>query len=67
MDKAFDIFEVLSDGSIVWRAGGICLGPAQVAILEYGQKSSNHFFVMHVPTKEIVAQEYRKIKINGVV
>jgi hypothetical protein len=56
VEREFDIFEVMSDGSAVWRAGGLSLGTVEVTILEFGQKSRHEFFAMHLPTKEIIAR-----------
>src|ERR1700722_12145593 len=51
----------------LWRAGGLSLGTARITILEYGEMSSNYFFAMHIPTKEIVARANRRNAANSSV
>ncbi len=55
MNREYDLFENLSNGGRVWRAA--IVGREEVAKLrELADKSTNQFFAMHLPTKEIVAK-----------
>jgi hypothetical protein len=56
LEIEYDIFEVMPDGGVAWRVGGLSLGTAEVTILELGQRSSNEFFAIHVPSQEIIAR-----------
>ena len=56
MNREYDLFEDLSDGSRVWRAAIVGREAALARLRELADKSTNELFAMHLPTKEIVAK-----------
>ncbi len=56
MDREYDIFEVRSNGDLLWRecVAGLENARSRVAVL--GHQSASHFFATHTPTQEIVAR-----------
>jgi CheY-like chemotaxis protein len=55
MDREYDVFE-LSKGSPVWHSRAKGLLEARAALQQLSRKTQNECFVMHLPTKEIVAR-----------
>jgi len=56
MDRVYDIFECLLDGSRMWRGRVTGMDDANAKLHELADASENEFHVMHTPTKEIVAR-----------
>ena len=56
MDREYDIFEKLPDGSAVWRGFVSGLEPARAKLNELARHSRNEFFAIHTPTKDVVAR-----------
>ena len=56
MDREYDIFEKLPDGTLMWRIVVTGHDNAVSALKRLGAASSNEFQVMHLPTKAIVAR-----------
>jgi hypothetical protein len=56
MNREYDIFERLPDGSVVWRAFVQGLEPARSKLGALASSSKNEFFAIHTPTKDIVVR-----------
>jgi hypothetical protein len=56
MNREYDIFEKLPDGSVLWRAFVQGLEPARAKLGELASSSKNEFFAIHTPTKDIVVR-----------
>ncbi len=56
MERTYDVFEKLSDGSLLWKKAVTGLNEALARLQELGSSSSNEHLVMHLPSKEIVAR-----------
>jgi hypothetical protein len=56
MDRQYDIFEKLPDGSFVWHAFIQGLENARATLKKLSEASPNEFFAIHTPTKETVAR-----------
>jgi|GEM_PF-3223160 len=56
MDRTYDIFEVLPDKSLLWKA--CVLGAQNVAdvMADIGKRTANECFAMNINTKEIIAR-----------
>lgn len=55
MERVYDIFENMPDGSLIWR-GAITGHEAAIHKLqEFAAKSTNEFRLMHVPSKTLIA------------
>ena len=57
MNRDYDIFEKLPDGSSVWREMVVGRENARLKVQRLAKLSSNEFFAIHTPTKEIIARE----------
>jgi hypothetical protein len=57
VNRDYDIFEKLPDGSSVWREMVVGRETARLRIQGLAKLSSNEFFAIHTPTKEIIAHE----------
>ena len=55
MDREYDVFEKLPDGSHIWRAFVKGLIEARARVEELSQSSPNEFYAIHTPSQEIVA------------
>lgn len=55
MDREYDVFEKFPDGSHIWRAFVRGLVDARARVAQLSATSSNEFYAIHTPTKEIVA------------
>ncbi len=56
MDREYDIFEVCTNGDLLWRTCVEGLENAHLKLAELGKRSPNPFFAAHTPTNEIVAR-----------
>lgn len=56
MNRDYDIFEKLPDGTVLWR--GLIHGRelACIKLNELGNHSKNELVAIHMPTKEIIAR-----------
>lgn len=59
MNRDYDIFERLADGSPMWRGCVHGLENARTKLNLLASKSEHEFFAFHTPTSEIV------IRVNG--
>ena len=59
MDREYDIFERLQDGSTLWRDAVHGLENALLKLEEIAKKTTNECFAMHLPTQEIIASAGR--------
>jgi hypothetical protein len=55
VDRNYDIFEILSDGSPIWRGAVHGREDALLKLEEWAKQTKNEVRVMHVPTKSIIA------------
>lgn len=55
MDRSYDIFEMLPDGSPIWRGTADGHENAIQKMLELSAKTANEVRVMHVPTSTVIA------------
>jgi hypothetical protein len=57
MDRTYDIFERLPDGAVLWREAiaGHERALERMKQLAIASQSKKEFFLMHIPTKAIVA------------
>jgi hypothetical protein len=55
MDRAYDVFEILPDGSPLWRATVTVLETAIRALKELAIQTPNEVRVMHLPDQAIIA------------
>ena len=56
MNREYDVFELLPDGAPVWRDHVHGLQNAHQRLAEISKTTKNECFVIHIPTKEIVAR-----------
>ncbi|MGB6481940.1 MAG: hypothetical protein WBE86_00480 [Candidatus Acidiferrales bacterium] len=56
MDRTYDLFGKLSGGSLLWKNKLTGLNEALARLQELGSSSSNEHFVMHLPSKAVVAR-----------
>lgn len=55
MQRSYDIFEVMPDGSLLWRAAVDGHENAIADLKKLAAQTMNEMYVMHVPTKAIIA------------
>ncbi len=55
VDREYDVFEIFPDGTHIWRAFVRGLLEARARVVELSQTSSNEFYAIHTPTKEVVS------------
>ena len=55
MSREYDAFEVLPDGTLMWRATVVGHEDAFQKLKEVAKDSPNEFRLMHVPTKTVIA------------
>lgn len=60
MDREYDVFEIFPDGTHIWRAFVRGLIEARARVAELSETSSNEFYAIHTPSKEIVAGSARR-------
>jgi hypothetical protein len=56
LDREYDIFERLSDGTDLWKDYVRGLEQARRKLQELAAQSKNELYAIHTPTKEIVAR-----------
>jgi hypothetical protein len=56
MDREFDLFEKLPDGSVLWKAVVPGLENALIRLKSFGSISPNEHFAIHTPTQTVVAR-----------
>ena len=54
MNREYDVFECLPDGSVMWRGTALGLMGARTTLLSLAKKSPNEFFAVRIETSEIV-------------
>ncbi|HSS99375.1 MAG TPA: hypothetical protein VLK33_20210 [Terriglobales bacterium] len=55
MERTYDIFEKLPDGSMIWRETINGHEAAIAKLREFAAKTPNEFQVHHLPTKTLIA------------
>ena len=55
MDREYDLFEKLPDGSILWRTVIIGLKNAVAELTRLGSLSNNEHFAIHTPSNTVIA------------
>jgi len=61
MIREYDAFEVLPDGSLMWKATVKGHEDALTKLKEIANGNTNEFRLMHVPTKTVIATINTKI------
>jgi hypothetical protein len=56
VDREYDIFEKMPDGEVTWRGSVRGHEKAIAKLKELSTKSLNEHFVLHLPTKAVVAR-----------
>jgi hypothetical protein len=56
MDREYDLFEILPDGSVLWRAVVPGLENALARLKMLGSLSTNEHFAIHTPTRTVVSR-----------
>ena len=56
MNHEYDVFEKLPDGSARWRDVVVGVEKAKLKAEYWGTLSPNEFYVVHIPTKKIMAR-----------
>lgn len=51
MSREYDAFEVLSDGTLIWKATIVGHEDAIKKLKEVAKNNTNEFRLMHLPTK----------------
>jgi hypothetical protein len=59
MDREYDLFEVIPDGSLVWRDSVTGHEKAIRRLRELVEVTDNEFRVMHLPTGSLIASMKR--------
>jgi hypothetical protein len=57
LSREYDLFERLPDGTSLWRTVVFGLENARTKLHTLAQYSTNEFYAIHIPTKDIVARE----------
>jgi hypothetical protein len=55
MNRVYDAFEVLPNGSLIWRATVTGHEDAIDKLQEVAKGSANEFRLIHLPTKTVIA------------
>jgi hypothetical protein len=55
MDREYDLFEVLSDGAVLWRQMATGRDNAVRKLAELSKQTSHEIRVMHIPTNTLIA------------
>jgi hypothetical protein len=56
LNREYDIFERLPDGTILWKDFVVGLEQTRNKLQELAALSKNEYYAIHTPTKEIVAR-----------
>lgn len=56
MEREYDLFERLPDGSPVWRGNASGLPNVRLKLQELATTTANECYAIHLPTKEVVAR-----------
>lgn len=56
MEREYELFELLADGSPMWRGHVSGLRDVRLKLQEIAKTTANECFAMYLPTKEIVAR-----------
>jgi hypothetical protein len=56
MDREYDLFEKLPDGSILWRTVIIGLENTIAGLKKLGSLSPNEHFAIHTPSNTVIAR-----------
>jgi hypothetical protein len=54
MNREYELFEKLPDGSPIWRGNVTGLANVSAQLAEIAKETENECFAMYLPTKEIV-------------
>src|ERR1700693_1213191 len=54
VDREYDIFECLQDGSVVWQTRICGLPSTRLKIDELAKSTGKEYFAMYLPTQEVV-------------
>jgi hypothetical protein len=65
MDRAYDVFEVLSDGVSIWRATIYGEEDAIRKLDELAKGQSNEFRLIHRPTLTVIASRNGRKSFNA--
>jgi hypothetical protein len=60
MDRHYDIFEVMPDGTTVWKSAAAGHELAIIQMKALASKTKNEIRVMHLPTNSVVATLKRR-------
>jgi hypothetical protein len=60
VDREYDIFEKFPDGTHIWRAYVRGLIEARARVAQLSETSTNEFYAIHTPTKEVVANSAKR-------
>jgi hypothetical protein len=55
MNRVYDAFEVLPNGTLIWRATVTGHEDAVKKLEQLAKDSQNEFRLMHIPTKTVIA------------
>jgi hypothetical protein len=55
MNREYDAFEVLPDGTMMWRATVVGREDAVEKLKRVAKNSPNEFRLMHIPTQTVIA------------
>jgi hypothetical protein len=64
MPRTYDLFEVMPDGNVVWRATITGYEDAIDKLQQVANGSTNEFRLMHLPTKTLIATINGKIELT---
>ena len=64
MERTYDIFELLSDGTRLWRTVVPGHEAALAKLKQLATNSPNEFLMMHAPTRAIIAVLSNKSKTS---
>jgi hypothetical protein len=56
MEREYDLFEQFPDGEPMWRGHAVGLPSARQELQALARTTRNECFIMHLPTKEVVAR-----------
>jgi len=55
MERSYDIFEVMPDGSKIWRAAAVGHENAIIELKKLATRTKNEVLLMHLETKAVIA------------